>query len=257
MSAFWLMHAKEWKESLRSYRLIWLPVVFLILGISQPLTMYYMEDLLQAAGGLPEGAVFSMPEPSAGEVIASVQGQFNQIGVLVLVLAFMGQLSGERKAQTDTMILARPVSWGSFAAAKGVHVMGMAAFCYGLGTGAAVYYTSVLYGTVPFHDAISAAGLFLLWLLLVSSLLLLFQVLFASGTAAGFVTIASALLLSLGSSFFAERLPFLPGRLSSVSSQLWMQQPVEGLLGTVLSGAGLSIGLFFCAVYLFHRRSPA
>jgi len=34
---------KEWLEMLRSYRIVWLPLLFILLGISDPLTNYYME----------------------------------------------------------------------------------------------------------------------------------------------------------------------------------------------------------------------
>ncbi|GAK03650.1 hypothetical protein JCM19037_1989 [Geomicrobium sp. JCM 19037] len=56
---------KEWIETTRSYRIIWLPLLFVLLGIMQPLTSYYLSDLLEQFGGLPDGAMFVIPTPTA------------------------------------------------------------------------------------------------------------------------------------------------------------------------------------------------
>ena len=61
MNNFLILFKKEMKESMRNGKWIWIPVVFMIIGVSQPLTSYYMPQILEAAGNLPDGAVIEIP----------------------------------------------------------------------------------------------------------------------------------------------------------------------------------------------------
>lgn len=52
MRSFWTLYSKEMLETLRSYKLVWIPIVFIILGIMQPLVTYYMRDILEASANV-------------------------------------------------------------------------------------------------------------------------------------------------------------------------------------------------------------
>lgn len=54
MRSAWVLYRKEMLEMTRSYKLIWIPVVFIILGIMQPLTTYYLPEILKASGDVPQ-----------------------------------------------------------------------------------------------------------------------------------------------------------------------------------------------------------
>lgn len=88
----------------RIFKWVWVPLVSLILGVMQPLTSYYMPQILDYASGLPEGAVIQIPQPSAAEGMSQVLSQFGTIGVLILVLSFMGAVAGERHSGTIILI---------------------------------------------------------------------------------------------------------------------------------------------------------
>ena len=90
MKNFLTLFKKEMKESLRNGKWIWLPIVLIIIGISQPITNYYMPQILEAAGNLPEGAVIDFPTPTGEEVLMGTMSQYGMIGTLLFVLATMG-----------------------------------------------------------------------------------------------------------------------------------------------------------------------
>ncbi|MDQ0255837.1 hypothetical protein J2S74_003221 [Evansella vedderi] len=76
-----------------------------LLGVTQPITSYYLPDILKNFGGLPEGSLLEFPLPTGPQVLAETLGQFSQIGFLVLVLAFMGTVAGERNTGSSIMVL--------------------------------------------------------------------------------------------------------------------------------------------------------
>ena len=97
MRNFIILFKKEMKESMRNGKWIWLPIVLMIIGIMQPITSYYMPQILEMAGNLPEGAVIDIPMPSGEEVLISTFSQYGTIGTLLFVLALMNVISQERQ----------------------------------------------------------------------------------------------------------------------------------------------------------------
>src|SRR5690606_14270934 len=86
----------------------------------QPITSYYLPEIIKAAGELPEGAVFDIPVPTPQEVIVQTLGQYSQIGILILVLAFMGIVAAEKNSGVSDIILVKPVSFAIYITAKWV-----------------------------------------------------------------------------------------------------------------------------------------
>lgn len=254
MKQFWVMFMKEWKEAVRSYKVIWIPVAFMLLGATQPLTTYYMDTLLETLGGLPEGTVFEIPLPAAGEVLAAIHSQFNQIGILILALAFMGTLTAERQQETHIMILVKPVSTASFVLAKLVYIALFSTAAYAAGMLFGTYYTIVLFGSVPAGQIVSGVLVFMLWLIFIMVLLMLFSSMMKSSGAVAFLTIASALFLQVTASVFPETMRLSPGMLSSHSgSFLVTGEPLDVFAGSVLVTV-LLIALFSILSCIIFRK---
>src|SRR5690606_11651471 len=109
-----VLFKKEWIEMTRNFKILWIPLVFILLGIMQPVTSYYLPEIIKAAGELPEGAVFEIPMPTPQEVLVQTFGQYSQIGILVLVLAFMGIVAAEKNSGVSDIILVKPVSFANY-----------------------------------------------------------------------------------------------------------------------------------------------
>jgi ABC-2 type transport system permease protein len=106
---------KEIREQWRTYRLVIVGGIFLIFGITTPLTLKYLPEILESTG---EGFVIEMPPPTAAQSLVEYAGTIGQVGVLVAVLVAMGCIASELRHGTAVMILSKPVSRGAFVGAK-------------------------------------------------------------------------------------------------------------------------------------------
>ncbi|MBB6633055.1 ABC transporter permease [Cohnella thailandensis] len=219
MKQWFVLFNKEWLEILRSYRIIWLPIGFIVLGASQPIATFFMPDILASAGNMPEGAVIRIPTPQPFEVMAGALSQFGVIGLLLVALSGMGAISGEKASGTAAMVLVKPVSHVSFVTAKWAALLLLAVLSFAAGYGAAWYYTASLFDSVGWGEVVQSALLFALWLGFVGTLALLFSSLLRSAAAATFGALATAAVLSIASSSLPFEQSWNPGRLSGLAAE--------------------------------------
>jgi len=222
MKTWYLLFRKEMLESARNYKWLWIPLVFLALGIMNPITSYYMPEILQA-GGVSEEAAKLIPIPTAGENLAKSLSQYNTLGLLVLALAFMGIVASERQSGSAIMVLVKPVSHTSYIMAKwsGMTVLTLASV--GLGQLGTWYYTNLLFETTPFSKVALSYLVFVLWMLFVNSLVLLLSCLLKSTGGVAFLSLAIAAVLSLAASLLGDAMRWSPSRLSAEASGILMQ----------------------------------
>lgn len=109
MNTFLVLFKKEMLEAWRDKKLIWLPIVMSILAISQPISLYYMPEILEKSVNLPEGAVIKLPVPTGAEVLAGTLSQFGTIGTAIVILSVMGSIAHERNSGSLSLLMARPV----------------------------------------------------------------------------------------------------------------------------------------------------
>lgn len=177
---------KEVKEQLKTYRLVIVGGIFLLFGISTPLTIKYLPEILKIAG---EDLVIEMPPPTAAQSLAEYAGTIGQVGMVVAVLIAMGCIANELRHGTAVMTLSKPVSRSAFVGAKLiamsltflVSLIAGSVFCFAytvwLIEGASVW---------AFTGLNLLLGLFLVFCLAVT---LLFSSLFRNSLAAGGVAI--------------------------------------------------------------------
>lgn len=258
MRTWLVLFRKECLELLRSYKWLWVPLIFLLLGIAQPITSYLLPDLLKVAGNLPEGAIMEIPLPRPGESLASVLSNYNTIGLLVLTLAFMSSITGERQRGITSLILAKPVSAFAYLSSKWTASVMLAWASLLLGYGGAWYYADMLLGKVNVIHALEALLLYALWLAFLMALLILVGSWLASGGAAAAVTLLTATALSLATGLFANWLVFSPSRLVTHAEALLMKGQPEPSLGLSLGVClGAILVLLALAQYRFARSSHA
>lgn len=219
MRGAWILYHKEMLESVRNYKLIWIPVVFIILGIMQPLTSYYMPEILRASGDIPPALLESFEIPIAAEVMAQALGQYGSIGLLVLALGAMNAIAGERYSGTAEMVLVRPVSPVIIVFAKWAAQLTLIIIALGLGALGAGYYTEQLIGPLPWGAVIAAAALYGLWLLCIVSMTLLFST-FLRGAVAAFLALFVAAGLSLAHSLLPSWFDWMPVALTGLSAKV-------------------------------------
>lgn len=175
---------KEWREHVRNYRIIWLPLVFLLLGMMDPLTYYFMDDILKSVGNLPDGMQITMPDVGASDMIVSTAGQLQSIGMVIFIAIYCSAISGERKNGTATLLYVRPVSSRAIFLSKWTVAAMMTCvgvFCSVL---ASSYYAEVLYGGLDWQDVIVFYILYSVWMLVVITFTLAMSALTTTAIAA-------------------------------------------------------------------------
>ena len=80
----------------------------MFLGILQPLSSFCLPEILKMAGGLPDGMTITLPELTASEVLASaLTDQFDQMGLIVIVMATMGIIASDKNNGMLAFVLTR------------------------------------------------------------------------------------------------------------------------------------------------------
>lgn len=172
MNQFGIFLEKEWRENIRNYKLFWIPIVFILFGIMEPVSNYFLPQLLDSVGNLPEGTVLEMPVPEPEQILAAIIGQYHFIGLLVLVLAYMGSIAGERRSGTATLLYVRPISFPAYFMSKWTMASAIALISVWLGLLAGYYYTALLFDGVEFIKFLQFAGTYSIWILLVTAIII-------------------------------------------------------------------------------------
>jgi ABC-2 type transport system permease protein len=258
MSQFIVLFQKEILESWRNFKWIWMPITFILLGVMEPITQHYLPQILNSMGDLPEGAVIELPIPSAVEVLTMSFGQFDLLGILILVLASMGVIAGERKSGVAAMILVKPVSYFSFVTAKWLSTLLLMWFSYFVGSIAAWYYIGILFEFISFSDFFVSFIIYGCWLSLVISLTIFYNSFLKTPGLVGFLSLATIILLTTLSGIFSKWLSWSPANLINYSGQaLLIDGLVENTIPTlILTILGIII-LVLSSVVIFRKNELA
>ncbi|RXJ02604.1 ABC transporter permease [Anaerobacillus alkaliphilus] len=255
MRQWLLLFSKEQKEMLRNYKWIWVPLVFIILGMTQPITSYYLPEILENLGGLPEGAVFEIPVPTASEVLVGTLGQFSQIGILILVLATMGIVASERISGSFVMILVKPVSYTAYLTAKWASIVAFAVSSFLLGYLFSAYYTYILMGEFVVRDMLLGAVVYSLWLIFIMTLVLFFSSIMKSIGAIAFLTLGTTMVLSVITSLLMKYMYWSPARLSTHSNAIITSgNGSEYFWVSLVVTVGFIVALLLLSIQLFKKK---
>ena len=208
---------KEFKEQLRTYRLLIVGGIFLLFGITTPLLLKYMPQLLELVGS--GGLEITMPEPTAVQSLTEYTGTIGQIGVLVAVLIAMGSIANELRHSTAILTLSKPVSRAAFVNAKFLAVSLTFLIALVLASIVCYIYTTLLISNSDIMGFVGQNMLLMLFFLFCLSVTLLFSSLFSSSLAAGGLAIAT-IISQAGLSAIPKIGDFFPGKLLSWGNQL-------------------------------------
>ncbi|XUW99844.1 MAG: ABC transporter permease [Dehalogenimonas sp.] len=243
MNGFKTLLFKELKEQFRTYRLLIVSGVFLFFGLSTPLLLKYLPEIIKLSGqditGIP------LPVPTALESLTEYSGTALQIGLLVVVLITMGAIAGERSRGTAVMTLSKPVGIGAFVTAKLVAIS--STFIAGLTLGAigAYGYTVILLGDANLGGFIGQTLLLAVFMVFCVATTLVFSAIFRNSLAAGGISIA---VLITGAAI--TQIPWV-GRVIPNSLTSWGNHLVAGQSdGTEWLALAVTVALIGLGAYL-------
>ncbi|MGG1242199.1 ABC transporter permease subunit [Bacillus cabrialesii] len=204
---------KEWLEGWKSGKLIWLPLAMMIVGLTQPLTIYYMPEIIEHGGNLPDGMKISFTVPSGSEVMVSTLSQFNTLGMALIIFSVMGCVANERNQGVTSLIMSRPVTAAHYIVSKWLtqSVIGIGAFAAGYGL--AYYYVRLLFEHTSFSHFAASLGLYALWIMFIVTAGLAGSTMFRSLGAAAAFGIGLTAAVSFAVSLFPDGAKWLPAEL--------------------------------------------
>ncbi|TKC15273.1 ABC transporter permease [Robertmurraya kyonggiensis] len=245
---------KELTESFRNGKWIWLPIAFMIIGITQPITTYYMPQILENAGNIPEGTVIEIPTPSGVEVLASTLSQYGMIGSLLFVLSAMGVIDNERQNGALTLVMVRPVTAIQYIASKWTGQVLIALTSFLLSYGLTFYYTNLLFEQVKWELVITSFLIYSLWIIFIFSVTILAGTFIKSASGISAVSISFVGGLSVISNLFTKFTTWSPTNLRTHASAILMEgKLMENSITVIMTTIGLSLLLLLIATFQFRR----
>jgi ABC-2 type transport system permease protein len=255
MKIGWVLFRKEMLELTRNYKVIWMPIVFILFGLTEPLTAYYLPEILQSVGDLPEGTVISIPPPSSGEVLLSIMSQYSTFGVLVIVLGFMGTVAGERRSGNAVLVLVKPVPYTSYIYSKWSAALVLVWVSYSLGMLSGLYYIHLLFDGMPFNTFIQGFLVYGLWLTFIMTLVIFFSSLVQTPGLTAFYTIGSTMLITFLSGYMTKTLKWSPGQLTNYVYNLILEARwSESLTGTIIFTSVLCLTTLLITPILSRKK---
>ena len=254
MNNFTILFQKEWRENVRNFKILWIPLVFLLFGITEPLMNYYLPQILGAVGNMPEGMIFQLPEFTPEQIVMSTISQYQFIGLLVVILGFAGIIARERMNGTATLLYVRPISYFSYVFSK-FAIMSILVICSViLGLLANLYYTYILFGTVDTGAFFGFLGTYIVWLLFVISIVLFSSAVFPTGIASA-VSLLLVLVVQLIDSLLGAYWTISPWKLPMYAGQVLNGSTNISPFVWSLSITLLALTVFLAGTVYFSKRN--
>lgn len=213
---------QEWREAWSNKRLIWIPIVLMLLASMQPLTLYFLPDILASGGNLPEGAVIDLPTPTPEEVLISVSEQLRQIGLLVVLLSAMHTFSHERTNGTLAWLKSLQIPTSRIVVSKWAHYVLLTVGGLLLAQLAAAYYTLILFEPFDVPAFLVSTALLVCHFVVQLSIFILLASMLESGVVAVVLTLGLHFVMSLLTGWVD--LDWMPWMLGPLSSQVFLTE---------------------------------
>ncbi|WP_214874736.1 ABC transporter permease subunit [Exiguobacterium sp. CH10] len=230
---------QEWRESWANKRLIWIPIALMLLASMQPLTLYFLPDILASGGNLPDGAVIEIPTPTPEEVLISVSEQLRQIGLLVVLLSAMHTFSHERTNGTLAWLKSLQIPTSRIVVSKWGHYALLSVGSILLAQTAAAYYTVILFDAFDWLDFLISTTLLICHFVVQLSIFFLIAAMLESGVVAVVLTLGLHFVMSLLIGWVdLDWMPWMLGPLSSevLLTEVDLMWPLmTGMLVVILS----------------------
>lgn len=246
---------KELLENWRNFKWLWVPIVITILTIMDPITNYFLPEIIESVGNLPEGAVLEMPVPTTNEALMMSLGQLGSLGILIIVLMSMGTIANERKSGVAELILTKPVRYSYYVTAKWVSwnllIWGSLIIAFFINW----YYIQILYGDLGFSLILKIIVFYGLWLSLVMTIVIFYNTLFTSQGLVAALSLGTVILLHALPAIFVNRAPWLPSNMSDHIHYLVELGTIpDELITTTLVTILLILSLLFLSIFQLKRH---
>jgi ABC-2 type transport system permease protein len=239
----------EWLRIWRTWRLIALAAIFLILGLGSPVLTYYLPEIVKNNSS---GVQIVVPKQTAADGIRSFTGNLAQLGTLVVAIVASASLAFDSHPALSAFYRTRLRAAWRLVLPRMLAVAAATTATLALGFLGAWYETAVLLGSVPVLGLLAGFAVALLWFCFVIGVVAAFasvmrSVLAVAGSSIGFL-LAVSLLGGLSSRF-----DWLPTRLIGSAAEVVMREST-GLWASVIVAIAATILATTFALARFGAR---
>lgn len=255
MTHLTILYRKEITEMIRNYKILWIPIVFILLGVMQPVSSYYMPQILDTFGGLPKGTVLEMPLPTGEEVLMQVLSNYGMLGVLIIVLSAMGIVSAERQSGVAGMIMMKPVPFSAYIVSKWAGLITITLLSLVIGYIASWYYTSLLIEPVAYERVFQSVAIYSIWLVFVVTMTLFFSTLLKGNGSIAFVTIFVVFTISTITAILEKYMKWSPATMTEYTGQILLSGELDSsFLLAFITTIAIIFVILLLSIQIFKRK---
>ncbi len=251
MTGFRAFLGKELWEIVKTWRIWIFPGIVLFFAVTGPVIARFTPQLLQAVG--PDtGLVIQVPEPTFVDAYLQWVKNLVQIVTFAMIIIFAGAVSGERRSGTAVLVLTKPLSRTAFIVAKYVSQGALLVGTVGVGSAITWALTGIVFGQAPVGPLFHAAGIWLVWGLMILGIIIFLSALVGSQAGAAGLGLGAFVVLSIAS-IWAPAVRYSPAGLLGAPTDILLGRagPLLWPVVTALLLAGLAV---VAAVAVFSRK---
>ena len=247
---------KELMEIFKTYKIYVVPAVFLFFGFTSPLITKYTPELIKSlSNSASSGFKITLTEaPKFSDSYAQFFKNLNQIGLIVLILAFMGMVVDEKVKGSAAMVLTKCLSRTQFIVSKFISSVFLFTCSFALGALGCICYNYALFQTF-YHKYLLLAFL-MFW---VYGLLMISITVFASTISKSHMMSAVIAFAGYISSSVSVMTPYIdkytPGTLSNLSTTLLTGgNTISDVTIPLIVTIALTMGFLWGSIALFKKQ---
>lgn len=242
----------EWLRLTRTPRAIALTLVFVVIGLIEPVATRYENKLLGHVGG---GAKVTLPPPTPAQGLGSYVSEITLIGLILVVAFTAGAMNFDTRRGLATFLRTRVRGSWQLVAPRFTVNAGAAALAYVLGSLGAWYETQILIGPLPVAATLAATLCGVVYFVLAAAVAAFAAAAVRSTIGAVGIALGVLIVLPIASvirpvaNWLPSALVGAPASLVSGSHQLSYFAPALGV-----AAAGVAIALAASVRLLSHRE---
>lgn len=249
------MIKKELLMHKRNNSLIWVPIVFILLAIMDPITTYFLPVILENVGGMPEGMAFEIPAVPASEAFGLSLSELSMFGVLITILLTASSISQERQTGVSELLLVKPINASHYIGSKALAKMVVFTGALIISLLFSWYYVSILFGSLSVIYMMLAIIFYSCWFIFVISLTLTYAAVIRQQYMIVGATILTLAAGSIINGIFHHKIPWFYNNLSSLIVEMLQTEAVStNLLLNIGLLLATSIALLLLSFKLFDQK---
>ncbi|ARD48247.1 ABC transporter permease subunit [Sporosarcina sp. P33] len=193
---------KEWVESVKTYKLLLVTVVFSILGVLNPFTAKITPVMMEKL--MPEGTVVDLPDPTALDSWLQFYKNVPQMGLIVFVLLFSTMMSKELEKGTLVILLTKGLHRSTVITAKFFMALCYWTWAIALSFSITYAYTAYYWDQSQLHHLLFAASCLYVFGIFILAVTLWGNTLFAASYGGILVALIAVISLFIAAIFPAS-----------------------------------------------------